>query len=127
MSRAFAYTSSFDFNTPSRILFYRAIYKEADIYLLDDPLSAVDSRVGKYLFENCIKGAYHFITTLKSHINRHTTTLYLSFRSRSADYLREKICVLVTHQIHFLTNVDQIVLMENVRIIIKVTLRARTS
>lgn len=32
------------------------MYKQADIYLLDDPLSAVDTRVGKYLFEKCIKG-----------------------------------------------------------------------
>lgn len=34
----------------------RAVYKEADVYLLDDPLSAVDTRVGKYLFEKCIRG-----------------------------------------------------------------------
>ena len=30
---------------------YRAAYHDADVYLLDDPLSAVDPKVGKQLFE----------------------------------------------------------------------------
>lgn len=30
---------------------FRAVYADADIYLLDDPLSAVDTKVGKYIFE----------------------------------------------------------------------------
>jgi ABC-type taurine transport system ATPase subunit len=29
----------------------RALYCDADIYLLDDPLSAVDAKVSKHLFE----------------------------------------------------------------------------
>ena len=29
----------------------RALYRDADIYLLDDPLSAVDVKVSKHLFE----------------------------------------------------------------------------
>lgn len=29
----------------------RALYRDADIYLLDDPLSAVDSAVAKHIFE----------------------------------------------------------------------------
>lgn len=32
----------------------RAAYSQADIYLLDDPLSAVDSHVGKHLFDKVI-------------------------------------------------------------------------
>lgn len=30
---------------------FRAVYQDADVYLLDDPLSAVDAEVGKHLFE----------------------------------------------------------------------------
>ena len=37
-----------------RISLARAVYSESDIYLLDDPLSAVDSHVGKHIFENVI-------------------------------------------------------------------------
>ena len=32
----------------------RAVYNNADVYLLDDPLSAVDSNVGKHIFEKVI-------------------------------------------------------------------------
>nr|CAD7597479.1 unnamed protein product [Timema genevievae] len=66
---------------------YRACYKDADIYLLDDPLSAVDAHVGTELFELCIKG-----------------------------YLRPKGCVLITHQIQYLKLVDNIIIMNNGRI-----------
>ncbi|KAJ6623028.1 ATP-binding cassette sub-family C member 4, partial [Pseudolycoriella hygida] len=40
----------------ARVGLARAVYRNADIYLLDDPLSAVDVKVAKYLFENCICG-----------------------------------------------------------------------
>ncbi|XP_060872281.1 probable multidrug resistance-associated protein lethal(2)03659 isoform X3 [Metopolophium dirhodum] len=74
----------------ARVNLARAVYKQADIYLLDDPLSAVDTHVGKHIFEKCIKG-----------------------------YLKEKTCILVTHQIQYLSNVDQIILMENANILVE--------
>ncbi|XP_026805630.1 probable multidrug resistance-associated protein lethal(2)03659 isoform X2 [Rhopalosiphum maidis] len=74
----------------ARVNLARAIYKQADIYLLDDPLSAVDTHVGKHIFEKCIK-----------------------------DYLKEKTCILVTHQIQYLSSVEQIVLMENATILVE--------
>ena len=37
-----------------RVSLARAVYFDADIYLLDDPLSAVDSHVGKHIFQQII-------------------------------------------------------------------------
>ena len=37
-----------------RISLARAVYSDSDIYLLDDPLSAVDTKVGKHLFDSVI-------------------------------------------------------------------------
>ncbi|KAH8281369.1 hypothetical protein KR054_000152, partial [Drosophila jambulina] len=67
----------------ARISLARAVYREASIYLLDDTLSAVDTNVGKHLFEQCMRG-----------------------------YLRDRIVVLITHQRQFLQRVDQIVIMD---------------
>lgn len=50
----------------------RAIYSDHDIYLFDDPISAVDIHVGKFLMHECIKG-----------------------------YLKNKTRILVTHAINF--------------------------
>ena len=37
-----------------RVSLARAVYNDAKVYLLDDPLSAVDSHVGKHIFEQVI-------------------------------------------------------------------------
>lgn len=37
-----------------RVSLARAVYHDMDIYLLDDPLSAVDSHVGKHIFDQVI-------------------------------------------------------------------------
>lgn len=37
-----------------RVSLARAVYQNEDIYLLDDPLSAVDAHVGKHIFENVV-------------------------------------------------------------------------
>lgn len=71
----------------ARVNLARCIYKEADIYLLDDPLSAVDANVGKHLYEKCIK-----------------------------QFLSNKICVLVTHQLQYLKNSDKIIIMKDGKI-----------
>ena len=40
----------------ARVSLARAVYADADLYLLDDPLSAVDFKVGRHIFRQCIKG-----------------------------------------------------------------------
>lgn len=40
----------------ARISLARAVFSDADIYLLDDPLSAVDPQVANGIFNECIMG-----------------------------------------------------------------------
>ncbi|XP_022974963.1 putative ABC transporter C family member 15 [Cucurbita maxima] len=70
-----------------RIQIARAVYQDADIYLLDDPFSAVDAHTGTQLFEDCLMGV-----------------------------LKEKTIVYVTHQVEFLPAADLILVMQDGKI-----------
>ncbi|XP_032455622.1 multidrug resistance-associated protein 1 isoform X7 [Nasonia vitripennis] len=69
-----------------RVSLARAVYNDSDIYFLDDPLSAVDSHVGKHIFENLIG---------------------------SRGLMKKKTRILVTHGITYLPEVDNIVVLKD--------------
>ncbi|KAJ3031913.1 UNVERIFIED_CONTAM: hypothetical protein HDU68_010872 [Siphonaria sp. JEL0065] len=68
----------------ARVNLARAVYSDAEILLLDDPLAAVDAHVGKHILEECILG-----------------------------YCREKTVLLVTHQLHIAHHADHIIVLDN--------------
>ncbi|KAL3833009.1 hypothetical protein ACJIZ3_007745 [Penstemon smallii] len=70
-----------------RIQIARAVYQDADIYLLDDPFSAVDAHTGTELFQDCLMGI-----------------------------LKDKTILYVTHQVEFLPAADLILVMQNGKI-----------
>ncbi|XP_047908890.1 multidrug resistance-associated protein 1 isoform X5 [Anser cygnoides] len=72
-----------------RVSLARAVYSNADLYLLDDPLSAVDVHVGKHLFEKLIG---------------------------PSGLLKNKTRVLVTHNLMLLPHADLIIVMEEGKI-----------
>ncbi|XP_063967311.1 ATP-binding cassette sub-family C member 5-like [Lytechinus pictus] len=65
-----------------RVSLARAVYADHDVYLLDDPLSAVDAHVGEHIFKKCIKGA-----------------------------LSNKTILFVTHQLQYLQDCDSVAVM----------------
>ncbi|KAL3522806.1 hypothetical protein ACH5RR_015640, partial [Cinchona calisaya] len=65
-----------------RVSMARAVYSNSDVYIFDDPLSALDAHVGRQVFNKCIK-----------------------------EELQGKTRVLVTNQLHFLPQVDRIILV----------------
>ncbi|KAF9909311.1 hypothetical protein EC991_008822 [Linnemannia zychae] len=69
-----------------RVSLARAAYQDADIYILDDPLSAVDAHVDQHLWQNLIG---------------------------PEGLLKDKTRLLVTHGIHHLENVDRIVVLKD--------------
>lgn len=71
-----------------RVALARACYADADVYLLDDPLSAVDAHVGRHLFNKCLLGLLGSTTR-----------------------------VLVTHQLQYLPAADVILVIRDGRIV----------
>ncbi|XP_074304313.1 ABC transporter C family member 3-like [Silene latifolia] len=71
-----------------RIQIARALYHDADIYLFDDPFSAVDAHTGTHLYKEILLGL-----------------------------LRRKTVVYVTHQLEFLNGADLILVMKDGRIV----------
>lgn len=67
-----------------RIQIARALYEDVDIYIFDDPFSAVDAHTGKHIFQECILGI-----------------------------LASKTVVYVTHQVEFLPSADIILVMRD--------------
>lgn len=72
----------------ARIALARAVYQEKELYLLDDPLAAVDADVANHLMQKCILGI-----------------------------LQHKTRILCTHRTEFLEKADALLLMDNGRII----------
>ena len=70
----------------ARLSLARALYTEADIYLFDDPLAAVDSTVARDIFQQCIG---------------------------NEGILNDKTRLLVTHQIQFLPEFDHCILLDH--------------
>ncbi|CAL1277165.1 unnamed protein product [Larinioides sclopetarius] len=69
-----------------RVSLARAVYASADMYLLDDPLSAVDSHVGKHIFDKVIG---------------------------PSGLLKSKTRILVTHSLTYLPQTDVIYVMKD--------------
>ena len=70
-----------------RVALARAAYAQAGIYLLDDPLSAVDTHVGQHLWRECICGV-----------------------------LKDSARVVVTHQLQYVRSADRIVYFKDGKI-----------
>ena len=69
-----------------RVSLARAVYNDSDVYLFDDPLSAVDAHVGKHIFDKVIG---------------------------PNGILNNKTRVFVTNSLSFLPEVDEIIMLDN--------------
>lgn len=77
-----------------RVAMARAVYHDADICLLDDPLAAVDSHVAKHLFQKCIVDEL--------------------FLRKSSNSNQKRTVVLVTNAVQYLSdpNVNKILVLD---------------
>ena len=86
----------------------RAVYQDSDIYLLDDPLSAVDSHVGKHIFDKVL-GPQGLLKDKVPLLNAHIVVMiFLPFLLSNG---HTQVRILVTHGIRFLPQCDVIVVM----------------
>ena len=74
----------------ARVSLARAVYADADLYLLDDPLSAVDFKVGQHIFKTCIN-----------------------------DLLGDKTRVLTSHQEYHMKEADKVIVLYRGRVLEK--------
>ncbi|EMS67041.1 ABC transporter C family member 14 [Triticum urartu] len=84
-----------------RIQLARAVYQNCDVYLLDDVFSAVDAHTGSYIFKS--PRARAILMTAKE----------INVKECLRGMLKGKTILLVTHQVDFLHNVDNIFVMKD--------------
>ncbi|CAD8090517.1 unnamed protein product [Paramecium sonneborni] len=84
----------------ARISLARAIYSQADIYLFDDPLSAVDAQVGNFILKECLinllKGKTRILITHALNYCKFTDYIYLIQKGEiieQGDYQKMQNCI----------------------------------
>lgn len=68
----------------ARLILARTVYANSDVVLLDDPISALDTKVGKAVFNECIRGL-----------------------------LKNKTTIMATHAVDYFRLADKIILMQD--------------
>ena len=87
----------------------RSVYTDTDVYILDDPLSAVDAHVGKHLFEKVI-GPTGMLN--KKVVNR-IIFFCLALNNILVNNLNLKTRVFATNSLNFLSDCDRIIMLQD--------------
>ena len=74
----------------ARVSLARAVYADCDIYLLDNPLAAIDANVGDFIFKHCILGM-----------------------------LSDKLRLMVSHKVYSIKSADQVIILRDGSVIAK--------